>query len=73
MHRRTTGVVIAAAFDAVIDFDEAVRDPRDPTRMRPEADSPDMLHPGDAGYRIMAESIDLALFMSARQAAEMAR
>ncbi|MCC7042728.1 MAG: SGNH/GDSL hydrolase family protein, partial [Acidobacteria bacterium] len=65
---RTSG-----AFDAVIDFDEALRDPRDPTRMRPEADSPDMLHPGDAGYRIMAESIDLTVFASARQPVEMAR
>jgi lysophospholipase L1-like esterase len=50
------------AFDAVIDFDAAVRDLRDPSRMKPEADSPDLLHPGDAGYRLMAEAIDLAIF-----------
>lgn len=50
------------AFDAVIDFDAVTRDPRDPTRLRAEADSPDMLHPGDAGYRLMAEAIDLAIF-----------
>lgn len=49
-------------FDAVIDFDEAVRDPRRVKQFRAEADSPDMLHPGDAGYRIMADSIDLAIF-----------
>jgi lysophospholipase L1-like esterase len=49
-------------FDAVIDFDEAVRDPRQVKQFRAEADSPDMLHPGDAGYRIMADSIDLAIF-----------
>ena len=54
---RTSG-----AFDAVIDFDAAVRDPRDPTRFRPEADAPDLLHPGDAGYRLMAEAIDLSIF-----------
>lgn len=59
---RTSG-----AFDAVIDFDAAVRDPRDATRMRAEADSPDMLHPGDAGYRLMAEAVDLAIFTSTRQ------
>jgi lysophospholipase L1-like esterase len=56
---RTSG-----AFDAVIDFDAAVRDPRDPTRIRTEADSPDGLHPGDAGYRLMAEAVDLTIFTS---------
>jgi lysophospholipase L1-like esterase len=50
------------AFDAVIDFDAAVRDGKAPERFRPEADSPDLLHPGDAGYRMMAESIDLRIF-----------
>lgn len=49
-------------FDAVIDFDRALRDPNDPTRLRVEADSPDMLHPGDAGYRLMGDSIDLTIF-----------
>ena len=49
-------------FDAVIDFDLAVRDPNDVKRFRAAADSPDMLHPGDAGYRLMADSIDLAIF-----------
>lgn len=58
---RTSGT-----FDAVIDFDAAIRDPRDPTRMRPEADSPDMLHPGDAGYRLMAQAIDLAMLATRR-------
>jgi lysophospholipase L1-like esterase len=58
---RTSG-----AFDAVVDFDAAVRDPRDPRRFRPEADSPDLLHPGDAGYRLMAEAFDLSLFAARR-------
>jgi lysophospholipase L1-like esterase len=49
-------------FDAVIDFEAAVRDAADSKRFRKEADSPDLLHPGDAGYRIMADSIDLKLF-----------
>jgi lysophospholipase L1-like esterase len=49
-------------FDAVIDFDQAVRDPNDSKRFRPEADSPDLLHPGDAGYRMMADAIDLTVF-----------
>ena len=50
------------AFDAVIDFDRAVRDPANPTRIRAAYDSGDHLHPNDAGYRAMAESIDLRLF-----------
>jgi len=54
---RTSG-----AFDAVIDFDRAVADPENPMRMAPEYDSGDKLHPGDAGYRKMAEAIDLGLF-----------
>jgi lysophospholipase L1-like esterase len=54
------------AFDAVVDFDAAVRDPRDPARFRADADSPDWLHPGDAGYRMMAEAIDLTIFTQRR-------
>jgi len=49
-------------FDAVIDFDKVMRDPTHPTRMRPEFDSGDHLHPNDAGYKAMANSIDLRLF-----------
>ena len=49
------------AFDAVIDFDQVVRDPQQPTRLLPAFDSGDLLHPNDAGFRAMAESIDLAL------------
>jgi hypothetical protein len=54
---RTSG-----AFDAVIDFEKVVRDPADPSRMLPAYDVGDHLHPNDAGYRAMAESIDLRLF-----------
>jgi lysophospholipase L1-like esterase len=49
-------------FDGVIDFEAAVRDTADPKRFRKEADSPDLLHPGDAGYKIMGDSINLKLF-----------
>ena len=47
------------AFDAVIDFDAAVRDPAHPTQIQAKFDSGDHLHPEDNGYRAMAESIDL--------------
>jgi lysophospholipase L1-like esterase len=50
------------AFDEVIDFEAVVRDPDHPTRVRPEYDSGDHGHLNDAGYRAMADSIDLKLF-----------
>lgn len=49
----------SGAFDAVIDFDAILRDPKHPTRLLPAYDSGDHLHPGDAGNRVMAEAIDL--------------
>jgi lysophospholipase L1-like esterase len=48
--------------DGVIDFDAAMRDPANPRRMKADLQSGDWLHPNDAGYRVMSESIDLALF-----------
>ena len=39
-----------------------VRDPSAPLRINPAFDSGDHLHPNDAGYKAMGESIDLALF-----------
>lgn len=50
------------AFDGVIDFEKAVRDPAHPDQMLPAYDSGDHLHPGDAGYKAMADAVDLALF-----------
>ncbi len=50
------------AFDAVVDFDRALRDPDHPTRMLPVYDCDDHLHPSDRGYRAMGDAIDLALF-----------
>lgn len=50
------------AYDAVIDFDAATRDPAHPTRLLPAYDSGDHLHPNDAGYQAMADAVDLRLF-----------
>ncbi|MFF4659753.1 SGNH/GDSL hydrolase family protein [Streptomyces sp. NPDC001381] len=49
----------AGAFDGVLDFDRALRDPAAPARMLPAYDSGDHLHPGDAGYAALAEAVDL--------------
>lgn len=49
-------------FDAVIDFDEIMRDPQHPERLMPAYDSGDHLHPSPAGYAAMAEAVPLSLF-----------
>jgi lysophospholipase L1-like esterase len=49
-------------FDALVDFDALMRDPRRPERLRAGYDSGDGLHPSDKGYRAMADAVPLALF-----------
>ena len=49
-------------FDAVIDFDAAMRDPAHPLHLIPKGDSGDHLHPNPLGYRMMAKAINLQLF-----------
>ena len=53
---------MSKAFDGVVDFDRATRDPSDPKRLLGSYDSCDHLHPNDAGYKAMADAIDLSLF-----------
>jgi lysophospholipase L1-like esterase len=48
-------------FDAVIDFDAALRDPANPSRLNPTLDSGDGLHPSLEGYRAMANAAPLEL------------
>jgi lysophospholipase L1-like esterase len=50
------------AFDGVVNFDQALRDPACPTQMLPIYDCGDGLHPSDLGYCRMGDVIDLALF-----------
>lgn len=50
------------AYDAVIDFDAATRDPQNPTKFLPVYNGGDNLHPSDAGYTAMAEAVDLGIF-----------
>ncbi|KAB8161243.1 SGNH/GDSL hydrolase family protein [Streptomyces sp. 3MP-14] len=53
---RTSG-----AFDSVVDFDAALRDPEQPDRLAPRFDSGDHLHPNDAGNEAMAAAVPLGL------------
>ncbi|MYS38999.1 lysophospholipase L1-like esterase [Streptomyces sp. KhCrAH-43] len=57
-----TWIRTSGAFDAVLDFDAAWRDPADPSRIRDDLHMGDHLHGNDAGYTALAECIDLALF-----------
>lgn len=49
----------SGAFDAVADLDAVTRDPAHPARLLPRYDSGDHLHPGDEGYRAIANSLRL--------------
>jgi lysophospholipase L1-like esterase len=50
------------AFDAMVDFDKVIRDPNDPRQFIKAYNNTDRLHPNDAGYKAMADAIDLGMF-----------
>jgi lysophospholipase L1-like esterase len=54
---RTSG-----AFDGVIDFDRAVRDPDKPEQLDDDFNSGNGVHLNDDGYQAMANAINLSLF-----------
>ena len=55
-------------YDAVVDFDQALRDPYNPRALRPDYDSGDHLHPSDRGYARMAQAVDLQTLKGAPSA-----
>ena len=57
-----TWIRTSKAYDAVIDFDAAARDPNHPTQLIEQYQSGDHLHPNDAGYQLMGNAISLDLF-----------
>lgn len=59
-------ILTSGAFDAVVDFDAALRDPNDPTKVRAEFDPGDHLHPNDMGYQALADAVDLSIFAGKR-------
>jgi lysophospholipase L1-like esterase len=54
-------------FDAVVDFDGAIRDPSHPNQILPTYDSGDRRHPNDSGYSTMASAVPLSLLGMAPQ------
>ena len=53
----------ATTFDGLIDFDRMTRDPEHPMQLQEQYNSGDFVHPNDAGYKAMADGIDLGLFL----------
>ncbi|MFE7571003.1 SGNH/GDSL hydrolase family protein [Streptomyces sp. NPDC057539] len=49
----------SGAFDGVVDFDAAVKDPAAPSKILPAYDSGDHLHPNDAGMKVMSDTVDV--------------
>lgn len=62
---RTSGV-----FNAVIDFDEVLFDPREPSLLAKEYDSGDHLHPNEAAFRALAEAFPLDVFVKFQDSAD---
>jgi lysophospholipase L1-like esterase len=57
-----TWIRTGKAYDGVVDFDAAVRDPNAPSKIQQQFNPGDNLHMNDAGYQAMANAIDLAMF-----------
>jgi lysophospholipase L1-like esterase len=53
----------ATIFDGLIDFDRITRNPEHPMQLLERYNSGDYVHPNDAGYKAMADGIDLGLFL----------
>ncbi|MFF1649329.1 SGNH/GDSL hydrolase family protein [Streptomyces sp. NPDC058240] len=56
--RINAAVRTGRVFDAVVDFDAALRDPERPSLMLPAYDSGDGLHPNPSGHAALAAAVD---------------
>ncbi|MFE2688544.1 SGNH/GDSL hydrolase family protein, partial [Streptomyces mirabilis] len=61
----TRGTPPRGGFDAVVDFDRAARDPRQPARLLTAIDVGDHLHLNPAGYQLLADAVPARLFQLA--------
>ena len=59
--RVNTWIRTSRQFDAVIDFDRAVRDPEAPREIRADLEDPDHLHFNVAGYKVIADTVPARL------------
>jgi lysophospholipase L1-like esterase len=68
-----TFIRTGGAFDSVVDFDKVILDPASPRQFRDGYNNTDRLHPNDAGYKAMADAIDLSIFATATPPTSSAR
>jgi lysophospholipase L1-like esterase len=52
----------SGTFDAVVDFDKQLADPKIPSQLNPLYDSGDYLHPSVAGYQYLADQFPVKIF-----------
>ncbi len=52
----------SGTFDAVLDFEAVLEDPKRAGYLLPEADTGDHLHPNEHGYALLGSSVPLSLF-----------
>jgi lysophospholipase L1-like esterase len=57
----------SGAFDAVVDYDKVTQSSSNSKMLTPTFNNADHLHPNDAGYKAMADSIDLKIFTSKKK------
>jgi lysophospholipase L1-like esterase len=55
------------AFDAVVDYDKVTQDSANPKTFKATFNNTDHLHPNDAGYKAMADSVDLKVFTAKKK------
>lgn len=60
--RVNTFIRTSGLFDAVVDFDQFVRDPKNQSQLNPLYNSGDFLHPNVAGYQHIADLFPLDIF-----------
>lgn len=60
--RVNTWIKTSGVFDAVMDFDKIVVDPKNSAQLNPLFNSGDFLHPNEAGYHAIANSFPLSVF-----------
>ncbi|KAF8159147.1 extracellular GDSL-like lipase/acylhydrolase [Crassisporium funariophilum] len=60
--RINTFIRTSGLFDAVVDFDAILKDPRIPSQLNPTFNSGDFLHPNVAGYQAIANAFPLSIF-----------
>lgn len=63
-------IMESGTFDAVVDFDKLLANPSIPSQLNPLYDSGDYLHPGPAGYELIAQKFPIEIFAKWKDGAD---